>query len=48
MPVLPLVERYDGFPEVDLCLDDDQAVYEAKRCLQCDLEINLAKETSGI
>lgn len=44
IPVLPLVERYDGFPEVDLCLDDDQAVYEAKRCLQCDLEISLAKE----
>lgn len=44
IPVLPVVERYDGFPEVDLCLDDDQAVYEAKRCLQCDLEISLAKE----
>lgn len=44
IPVLPLVERYEGFPEVDLCLDDDQAVYEAKRCLQCDLEISLAKE----
>lgn len=44
IPVLPVVERYDGFPEVDLCLDDDLAVYEAKRCLQCDLEISLAKE----
>ncbi len=44
IPVLPVVERYDGFPEVDLSLDDDQAVYEAKRCLQCDLEISLAKE----
>ena len=44
IPVLPLVERYEGFPEVDRCLDDDQAVYEAKRCLQCDLEISLAKK----
>ncbi len=44
IPVLPVVERYDGFPEVDLCLDDDRAVYEAKRCLQCDLEISLAKK----
>ena len=44
IPALPVAERYDGFPEVDLCLDDDQAVYEAKRCLQCDLEITLAKK----
>ena len=44
IPVLPVVERYDGFPEVDLCLDDDQAVFEAKRCLQCDLEYSLGKE----
>ena len=43
MPVLPVIDRYHGFPEVDLCLDDDQAVYEAKRCLQCDLEYSLAK-----
>ena len=44
MPALPVAERYDGFPEVDLSLDDDQAIYEAKRCLQCDLEFSLAKE----
>jgi len=44
-PVLPVQERYDGFPEVDLCLNDDQAVYEATRCLQCDLEMRLSRET---
>jgi len=44
MPVLPVAERYNGFPEVALCMSDDQAVYEAKRCLQCDLERRLGRE----
>jgi len=42
-PHLPLEERRDNFREVDLCFSDEQAVNEAKRCLQCDLEIKLAK-----
>jgi len=42
-PVLPVADRYNGFPEVDLCLSDDQAVYEARRCLQCDLEFRLGR-----
>ena len=41
-PHLPLEER-KSFKEVDLCYTDEQAVSEAKRCLQCDLEIKLAK-----
>jgi NADPH-dependent glutamate synthase beta subunit-like oxidoreductase len=41
-PHLPLEER-KNFKEVDLCFSDEQAVSEAKRCLQCDLEIKLAK-----
>jgi len=41
---IPLSERHDGFTEVDLCFDDDHAISEAKRCLQCDLELTLAKE----
>ncbi|MBW1775659.1 MAG: FAD-dependent oxidoreductase, partial [Deltaproteobacteria bacterium] len=44
IPTLPLEERYNGFPEVDLCLEDDQAQAEALRCLECDLEWCLAKE----
>ena len=40
---LPLAERHPGFQEVDLRLDDEQAVSEAKRCLQCDLEIRLGR-----
>ncbi len=44
-PAIPLSERHNGFTEVDLCFDDDHAISEAKRCLQCDLELTLAKET---
>ena len=42
-PHLTLEERKSNFKEVDLCFSDEQAVSEAKRCLQCDLEIKLAK-----
>jgi len=42
-PHLPLEERKSSFKEVELCFNDEQAVTEAKRCLQCDLEIKLAK-----
>lgn len=43
-PAIPFSERHDGFKEVDLCFDDDHAIGEAKRCLQCDLELSLAKK----
>jgi NADPH-dependent glutamate synthase beta subunit-like oxidoreductase len=38
-PRLPIEERHKGFPEVNLCLSDDQALAESKRCLHCDLEL---------
>jgi len=41
-PALPLSERHSGFQEVDLCFSDEQALKEANRCLQCDLEYRLA------
>jgi NADPH-dependent glutamate synthase beta subunit-like oxidoreductase/NAD-dependent dihydropyrimidine dehydrogenase PreA subunit len=41
-PTLPLAERLEGFKEVDLCPSDDEAIAEAARCLQCDLEHRLA------
>jgi NADPH-dependent glutamate synthase beta subunit-like oxidoreductase len=44
MPTLPLPERHHGFPEVELGFTDEQAVEEAKRCFQCDLELSLAQE----
>jgi NADPH-dependent glutamate synthase beta subunit-like oxidoreductase len=40
---LPLDERRSTFKEVDLCFTDEQALSEARRCLQCDLEIRMAK-----
>jgi len=44
MPSLPVSERYNGFPEVELGFTDEQAIEEAKRCFQCDLELSLAQE----
>jgi NADPH-dependent glutamate synthase beta subunit-like oxidoreductase len=47
MPILPLSERHDGFSEVELGFNEDQAKEEAKRCLQCDLEIHLAQDPAS-
>jgi NADPH-dependent glutamate synthase beta subunit-like oxidoreductase len=44
MPIMPVAERHTGFSEVDLGFDEEQAIGEAKRCLQCDLELCLARE----
>jgi NADPH-dependent glutamate synthase beta subunit-like oxidoreductase len=40
---LAMDERKNNFREVDFCFEDEQAVREAKRCLQCDLEIRMAR-----
>jgi NADPH-dependent glutamate synthase beta subunit-like oxidoreductase len=40
---LPLEKRLHSFSEVERCFSDEQAVGEAKRCLQCDFEIKLAQ-----
>ena len=42
---LPLSERNDTFSEVIHSFNDEQAVKEASRCLQCDLELRLARES---
>ena len=44
VPSLPLTERHTGFSEVELCYSDEQIKTEINRCLQCDLEICLARE----
>jgi len=44
MFTLPLEQRHEGFQEVELGFDEEQAKRESKRCLQCDLEIRLAQE----
>lgn len=48
-PLLPLEDRRRGFQEVEACFTDEQALQEASRCLQCDLELCLIREerTSG-
>ncbi len=43
VPSLPLSGRTGGFDEVELCLSGERAKAECHRCLQCDLEICLAK-----
>jgi NADH-quinone oxidoreductase subunit F len=43
MPSLPLSERRAGFDEVELGCGEPQMLAEVSRCLQCDLEIGLAR-----
>jgi NADPH-dependent glutamate synthase beta subunit-like oxidoreductase len=37
-PHLPVEARSKNFREVDLCLSEDHALCEARRCLRCDIE----------
>ena len=46
-PTLPVPERFPGFNEVALGYDAEGAVREARRCLNCDLEIKLALNGSA-
>jgi NADPH-dependent glutamate synthase beta subunit-like oxidoreductase len=41
MPVRPVAERLEGFPEVELGLDQKTAVAEAGRCLRCQLRLEI-------
>ncbi len=47
VPALPVDERHQGFDEVDRCFTEEQAMAEASRCLQCDLELRLIREARG-
>ena len=47
-PALAVEERLGGFTEVALGFTDEEAVAEAKRCLLCDLEINMARNGSSL
>ena len=44
MPVLEPAERVKSFVEVACGFDAEAAVHEARRCLNCDLEIVMARE----
>jgi NADH-quinone oxidoreductase subunit F len=39
-PALPVEERLAGFGQVELAYDEETALWEASRCLRCDLEEN--------
>jgi NADPH-dependent glutamate synthase beta subunit-like oxidoreductase len=39
MPTLPVERRRGNFAEVELGFDEKTALYEAKRCLRCDLRL---------
>ena len=41
MPALQVEKRHMNFAEVELGLDDKKAVEEAKRCLRCDLRLQI-------
>ncbi|MCL5962504.1 MAG: FAD-dependent oxidoreductase [Chloroflexi bacterium] len=43
MPCVPLEERLGGFSQVELGYTAEQAIEEAKRCLRCDLRLQLNK-----
>jgi len=38
VPVIPTEERKNNFNEIELGFTTDKAIFEAKRCLRCDLE----------
>ena len=45
MPSLPVEQRLNGFEEVELGFDREAAVAEAKRCLQCNLRLEISPVT---
>ena len=44
VPRLPVQGKIGGFDEVELCITEEQAVMEAKRCLRCDLQTEDGKK----
>jgi len=43
MPSLPIKKRGENFAEVELGLDEKTALEEAKRCLRCDLRLQIVQ-----
>jgi NADH dehydrogenase FAD-containing subunit len=43
MPTLPVERRRGNFAEVELGFDEKKALYEAKRCLRCDLRLQIVQ-----
>jgi NADPH-dependent glutamate synthase beta subunit-like oxidoreductase len=45
MPCLPLTDRISSFNEIELGLNEEMAKEEAKRCLKCDIRLNISSVT---
>jgi len=45
MPCLPLTDRITSFNEIELGLNENMAIEEAKRCLRCDLRLQISSVT---
>ncbi len=45
MPCLPLTDRITSFKEIELGLNEKMAMEEAKRCLKCDLRLQISSVT---
>ncbi len=45
MPKLPISDRLKGFDEIELGYNEEMAVVEAKRCLGCDLRLQISSVT---
>ena len=45
MPCLPLTDRMSSFNEIELGLNENMAMEEAKRCLRCDIRLQISSVT---
>jgi hypothetical protein len=48
MPVLSIKDREKNFKEVELGLNEEMAIKEARRCLRCDLETAEGKKAMEV
>ncbi|MFX0124400.1 MAG: hypothetical protein ACFFAE_12230, partial [Candidatus Hodarchaeota archaeon] len=46
MPCLPLKDRISSFSEIELGLNKNKAIEEAKRCLRCDIRLHISSVKS--
>ncbi len=47
-PSMPIKDRRSSFSEVEMTLSEDEAVFEARRCLRCDLEFTQNQDTESV
>jgi NADH-quinone oxidoreductase subunit F len=47
-PSMSIKDRQASFSEVEMTLSEDEAVFEARRCLRCDLEFTQNQDTESV